>query len=149
MKTFLKTVLFVLLLGSNYNGEAQKMNNNSLKNAIKEIANLNIYETTCTVGYANITSSQYLRFNILTTFATNKELITLAWKHKNPVVRLYSFQALKKRHVEIPASLITKFKADENEVISLQGCLAENTMVNKLSSEIFLPSSNYTFTKEY
>ncbi len=149
MKTYLKTLFVILLLATNYCSEAQKMNKSSLQNAVTEIANLNIYETTFTVGYANIPSSQYQRFNILISLATDKELIMLAEEHKNPVVRLYSFQALKKRKIEIPSSLIEKFKIDENEVISLQGCLAENTRVNQLSSEIFIPSSNYEFIKEY
>ena len=140
--------LAVSLLGFSNSIEAQKIKNYALQNAIKEISKLNVYETTCTVGYANTPSSQYERFTILATLATDKELITLAEKHKNPVVRLYSYQALKKKNVEIPTSLIAKFKSDRDAVISLQGCLAENTTVNKLSNEIFVTTSKYNFTKE-
>jgi len=85
---------------------------------------------------------------LITSLATTEDLIILATTHKNPVVRLYSFQALKKRNAEIPSTLTAKFKTDLNEVISLQGCLAENTTVNLLTNDIFIPSTNYKLIKE-
>jgi len=148
MKIFLKTFSVVLFLGMDFNSFAQNENTDTLTNAVKEIADFNIYETTCTVGYSNIVSSQYQRFILLTSLATTEDLIILATTHKNPVVRLYSFQALKKRNAEIPSTLIAKFKTDLNEVISLQGCLAENTTVNLLTNDIFVPSTNYKLIKE-
>ena len=148
MKTFIKIHLLFLFLATGFNSFAQKENTNTLSNAIKEIAHFNVYETTCNVGYAGTTSSQYQRFNLLTSLATTQQLIMLATKHKNPIVRLYSFQALKKRNIDIPASLADKFKSDQDEVISLQGCLAENTKVNLLTNEIIFPSSNYKPVKE-
>ena len=149
MKIFIKIYLLFVFFATGFNSFAQKKNTNTLSNTIKEIAAFNIYETTCTVGYAGDASSQYQRFILLTSLATTQQLIMLATKHKNPVVRLYSFQALKKRNIDIPALLTDKFKCDQDEVISLQGCLAENTKVNLLTNEIFVPNSNYKPVKEY
>ena len=149
MKTFIKIYLLFLFLATGFNSFAQKENTNSLSKTIKEIAAFNIYETTCTVGFSNSASSQYQRFIFLTSMASTKDLITLATNHKNPVVRLYAYQALKKRDIDIPASLADKFKSDQDEVISLQGCLAENTRVHLLTNEIIFPSSNYKPVKEY
>ena len=148
MKGLMKIQLLALFLAFGFISFAQKENDKRLPNTIKEIANFNIYETTCTVGFAGDSSSQYQRFNLLATLATTQQLMMLATKHKNPVVRLYSYQALKKRNVEIPSSLLEKFKSDQNEVISLQGCLAENTTVNKLTNQIFVASANYQLIKE-
>ena len=148
MNPFKKTFFLVLFLATGFGSFAQKENTNTLPNAIKEMATFNIYETTCTVGFTNSTSSQYQRFILLTSLATTADLIILATTHKNPVVRLYSFQALKKRNAEIPSTLLTKFKTDLNEVISLQGCLAENTTVNLLTNDIFIPSTNHKLIKE-
>ena len=142
MKIFINIYLLFLFLATGFNSFAQKENTNTLSNAIKEIAHFNVYETTCNVGYAGGASSQYQRFNLLKSLATTQQLIILATKHKNPVVRLYSFQALKKRNIDIPASLADKFKSDRDEVISLQGCLAENTRVNLLTNKIIFSSSN-------
>ena len=148
MKTFIKSYFLFLFLAIGFNSFAQKENTISLSNTIKEIADFNVYETTCIVGYAGGASSQYQRYSLLTSLATTPELLILASQHKNPVVRLYSFQALKKRDIEIPASLYDKFTGDQDEVISLQGCLAENTRVNLLTNEIIFPCSNYKLVKE-
>ena len=148
MKTFIKSYFLFLFLAIGFNSFAQKENIISLSNTIKEIADFNVYETTCIVGYAGGASSQYQRYNLLTLLATTPELLILANQHKNPVVRLYSFQALKKRDIEIPSSLYDKFIGDQDEVISLQGCLAENTRVNLLTNEIIFPCSNYKLVKE-
>ena len=142
MKIFINISFLFLFFATGFNSFAQKENTNTLSNAIKEIAHFNVYETTCNVGYAGSASSQYQRFNLLTSLATTQQLIMLATKHKNPVVILYSFQALKKRNIDIPASLSDKFKSDRDEVISLQGCLAENTRVNLLTNKIIFSSSN-------
>ena len=148
MKIFLKIYLLFLFLATCFNSFAQKENTNSLSKTIKEIAHFNVYETTCNVGYAGAASSQYQRFNLLTSLATTQQLIMLATNHKNPVVRLYAYQALKKKNIDIPGSLADKFKSDQDEVVSLQGCLAENTRVNLLTNEIIFPSSNYKPVKE-
>ena len=148
MKTFIKIHLLFLFLATGFNSFAQNENTNTLSDAIKEIALSNVYETTCTVGFAGRTSSQYQRFNLLTSLATTPELLNLASQHNNPVVRLYSFQALKKRNIDIPASLYDKFISDQDEVISLQGCLAENSRVNLLTNKIIFSSSNYKLVKE-
>ena len=146
MKTFIKIHLLFLFLATGFNSFAQK--ENTVSDAVKEMAAFNIYETTCTVGFSNSASSQYQRFILLTSMASTKDLITMATNHKNPVVRLYAYQALKKRNIDIPTSLADKFKSDQDEVISLQGCLAENSKVNLLTNEIIFPSSNYKLVKE-
>ena len=142
MKTINKTICVLLFLFGAYSGLAQHVPINTFLKTVEEMAAFNIYETTCTVGYSNSYSTQYERYKFLTQ-VNSEDLILLASTHKNPVVRLYAFQAIKKRNIEIPQALIEKFKNDASEVISLQGCLAENTTVNKLNNEIFLPLTTY------
>ena len=147
MKTINKTICVLLFLMGAYRGLAQHIPINTFLKTVEEMAAFNVYETTCTVGYSNSSSSQYERFKFLTQ-VNNEDLILLANSHENPVVRLYAFQALKKRKIEIPQVLIEKFKNDASGVISLQGCIAENTTVNKLNNEIFLPLTTYKLVQQ-
>lgn len=148
MKTNIKIIFVVLLMLGAYGGFAQNVTNKNFSKTIKEIAAFNIYETTCTVGFSNMPSTQYERFKLLASHANDEDLILLAGTHKNAVVRLYAFQALKKREIEMPASIVEKFKNDVSEVISLQGCLAENTRVNQLLNQIFIPSTTYKLEQQ-
>ena len=147
MKIIKKTICVLLLLLAAYGGFAQQVAINIFLKTVNETAAFNVYETTCTVGYLNSSSSQYERFKFLTQ-VNSEDLLLLANTHTNAVVRLYAFQALKKRKIELPQALIEKFKNDASEVISLQGCIAENTTVNQLLNEIFIPSTPYKLVQQ-
>ena len=146
---FLKNIIlamFFILSGSC--SFAQKQINGTVANAVREMAENNIYETSCNVGFAGSVSSQYQRFKLLLSSATPAQLIALATNNKNPIVRLYAFQALKKRNINTSNSLIEKFKNDHTEVNKLNGCLGEKTTVNLLTAEIFISPASGELIKE-
>jgi len=110
----------------------QRQSNDSLTTVIKAIANSNIYEVSYTVGYAGSISKQYQRFEQLLSLATEEQLLDLAAHNKNAVVRLYAFQALKRKKIKIPDNLIRQFQHDNTIVQMLKGCVGDKKSVNAL-----------------
>lgn len=122
---------------------ARNKNRHIIKTIAKEIAANNVYEQTYTIGYFNLKSEQRERFEKLVSIANEKQLLKLASKNKNAVVRLYSFQALKKKTKIIPESLIRKFKNDHTEIITINGCLANKRNINNLAFRSVVPQDDF------
>lgn len=107
---------------------------NTVIQMLNEISNHNIYEYK-TVGIAGRLSEQYLRFEKLERVATIGELIHISKNHKNAVVRLYAFQALKCKGILIPKDLQEQFSNDKSEIKTLNGCFGNISKINELSKE--------------
>jgi hypothetical protein len=115
---------------------------NLLTSTVKEIARYNIYETTNTVGYANVVSKQYQRFELLISLATEEQLIKLATHNKSAIVRLYALQALRRKNITIPDIMKQQFQKDNTIVDILEGCLGDKKSVNMLAmQELKVPVS--------
>jgi hypothetical protein len=132
LKSFFLPIIFSLLVLSGY---AQKQVDNPLKTAIQEMADHDLYETSRTVGFAGTVSKQYQRFQQLLSLATERQLVELAAEHKNAVVRLYAFQALKKRKAVIPGGLFEQFMNDRTRVTTLNGCVGDKKTVGDLATQ--------------
>jgi hypothetical protein len=105
---------------------------------VDEIAKHNVYEYG-KLGYTGLRSKQYDRFLELCDKASNEELLTLTG-HSNVIVRIYAFQGLKQRNVEIPAAIVKKFERDPTLVKIINGCEAFMSSVQKLTvGEAALP----------
>ena len=108
---------------------------NLLNSTVNEIAKYNIYETTNTVGYANVISKQYQRFELLISLATEEQLTNLATHNKNAIVRLYALQALKRKKINISSVMRQQFQNDITIVETLEGCLGDKKSVHMLAMQ--------------
>jgi hypothetical protein len=129
------TFLFTLLIIIGISSFGQRQNNDSLATVVKEIANNNVYEVSYTVGISGAISQQLQRFDLLLSLSTNDQLLNLATHNKNAVVRLYAFQALKYKKIEIPAVLIQQFQNDRTIVEMLNGCIGDKKSVSTLAPQ--------------
>ncbi len=108
---------------------------NLLNSTVTEMARHNIYETSKTIGYANVVSSQYQRFELLIRLATEQELINLAVHNKSAVVRLYALQAIRLKNITIPDKITEQFQKDKTRVETLEGCLGDKRTVSILAMQ--------------
>ncbi len=113
------------------------INSDPVKKIAKEIAKANVYEYPVNAGVAGTVSQQNIRYEELLKTATNDDLIRLATKHKNAVVRLYAYRAIVQRLKEIPKDILEQFNNDTSIVITLRGNVSGKTSVNKIA-ESFL-----------
>jgi hypothetical protein len=118
----------------------QQSEQDSVHAIIKEMAAYNQYEVTYSVGFAGAFSKQYQRFEKLISIASPSQLIEIAGNHKNAVVRLYAYQALKFKKAAIPETLIRQFDRDKTHVQTFTGCIAEERTVNSLKNETIFNS---------
>jgi hypothetical protein len=132
LKFFVLPAIFSIMVLSGY---AQQQADTPLKTVIQEMADQDLYETSRTVGFAGSVSKQYQRFQQFVSLATEKQLAELAIRHKNAVVRLYAFQALKKRKANIPDSLYDQFMSDRSAVATLNGCVGDKKTVSELAMQ--------------
>ena len=133
---------------------AQELPKDSLTALISDMACSNVYEASYTVGFTGEVSKQIQRFERLTTLATEQQLLTLAETHRNAVVRLYAFQALKKGRKVIPGPLLQQFRNDRTVVRELKGCVAKEKPVNllfeqDLKSPYDLPDGTFSKTSAH
>ena len=98
-------LFFCLYFFTAFASAQQQQQNDSLAIIVSEIESSNIYETSYTVGYGGTVSRQYLCFKQLSQLATENYLSELALKHSNAVVRLYAYQALKRKVATIPEAI--------------------------------------------
>jgi hypothetical protein len=127
-KKFFFIILFTTLTSISF-GQGRQAD--SLAKLVTEMARHNVYEASYTVGYGGVVSKQYQRFEALTALATEQQLLFLAEKNKNAVVRIYAFQALKRKGA-IPEQLKVQFSNDKTIVRILSGCFGDDKPLNVL-----------------
>lgn len=110
----------------------QKQKHDSLSKVVNAIAESNIYEISYTVGYAGTISRQYQRSQLLSSLATEQQLLDIAAHHKNAVVRLYALQALRHKKISIPQTLLQQFQNDHTRVKVLKRCEGDEQSVSAL-----------------
>lgn len=89
------------------------------------------------VGFAGETPSEYLTFQQLKSTGTEEELNNLLG-HYSPIVRVYSYRALKANQMEINPEMDKVLHKDNEKVMWLAGCLFRETTVSYLVSKTFL-----------
>ena len=105
-----------------------------LKKIVKEIAKSNIYEYPTTAGIAGNSPKQNIRFEELLKTADNDELVKLATKNKNPVVRLYAYRAIVQKFKEVPKDILDRFNNDTSLVNTIRGGVADKKPVNIIAA---------------
>jgi hypothetical protein len=134
MQVYKKVAIVLFLLACNA-VLAQSPKQDSVAILVKGLAAANVYEQSLSVGYAGAASTQYWRFSRLLSIASNEQLIHLAADHKNAVVRLYCYGALKQRGSVISSSLLQQFSSDNTIVKTLNGCIGGERSVRALAAE--------------
>jgi hypothetical protein len=107
---------------------------NPIKKIVKEIAKSNVYEISTTTGYRGTPSQQSARYQQLVNMATTEQLIELAMKNKNAVVRLYAFQALVNKLKEVPKEIVDHLRNDTTIIDVLKGNISDKVPLNKVAS---------------
>lgn len=136
-------LLFVFTMSTAF-AFGQKQKHNSLAYVVNAIAESNVYEISYIVGYAGIISKQYQRSQLLSSLATEQQLLDIAAHHKNAVVRLYALQVLRQKKIPVPEALLQQFQNDHTNIKVLKGCEADEKSVNALYGQ----DLNFSFTLE-
>ena len=110
-------------------GQAAK--HDEVTKIVNEIATTNRYDESYTIGIGGIISTQYQLFQQLAQLATPQQLVDLI-NHKNAVVRLYAYQALRRKKVKISEGIMTDFANDRTLITVLRGCIMEQQPVSML-----------------
>ena len=105
--------------------------NDQVTKIVNEIATTNRYDESYTIGIGGIISTQYQLFQQLAQLATPQQLVDLI-NHKNAVVRLYAYQALRRKKVKISEGIMTDFANDRTLITVLRGCIMEQQPVSTL-----------------
>lgn len=141
MKKIMQNVfLLILFSSSTLYSIGQEKSNDQLKSLISQIAKSNVYEMSDQIGVAGSPSKQLERFSKLISLSTEQQLVELASKNTNAVVRLYAFQALKQKNIVIPTALQKQFQNDQTIVTTLTGCIGREATVQALSKQILKPA---------
>ena len=131
----MKLIVFLCFVLASKVVVSQSSKIDSVAITVKEMAAANVYEESLSVGFAGTASAQYKRFCRLLSIAGNEQLISLAAAHKNAVVRLYCYQALKQKGAIIPPSLMQQFSTDNTKIKTLNGCIGTERPVHALAGE--------------
>ena len=125
MKHIIGLILIVLI--SFTTGKTQQKISHSTKKLVYKISAVNKYESQF-VGFAGTPSQQYLNFQHLRQSATQEELQELL-RHKNAVVRIYSFKALYEKNRKAAEQHSRELLKDTARFMTLQGCIAGSDRV--------------------
>jgi hypothetical protein len=96
---------------------SEKSSSDPIKKIVREMAKSNVYEISNAAGYAGSRSQQSSRYDQLLKAASTEELTSLATKHKNPVVRLYAFNALVQKLKDVPVAIVEQFRNDATIIV--------------------------------
>lgn len=130
MKNLIVTIFCVSSCFISYSVPAYE----SVKEIAAAIAKHNVYESAI-IGFAATPSTQNERLAKLIKIASDKELFALT-KNENAVVRLYALRAIVSRKLSVSLELKNQFYADNAKVVTVQGCIADNSSVAIISKMI-------------
>ena len=106
----------------------QSSQKDSVSIIVIALAKGNTYDETFTTGFAGSISKQFRLFEKLVLAATEQQLRDLT-EHSNPVVRLYAYQALKRKNLIIPARILERFVNDSATITVIRGCILQKQQV--------------------
>lgn len=147
MRLYKPLLLAAILVLAHMMATSQNNKGYTIKNFVNEMAAIDIYERSATVGYTGSASRQLELFKKLRSLASENELTELASNHKDAVVRLYAFHALKEKTKNVSQTLVKKFEADNTEVVTLTGCLGDKKSVRRLAFEPIIQEQLNSFRK--
>lgn len=107
-----------------------------IKKIVKEMAKYNVYVFADGIDESGKFPDQESRYRELVKIAGADDLIALASKDKNPVVRLYAYKAIVRQFSKIPADLFEQFSNDKSMVKTLRGKVEEKTTVDKIAGTL-------------
>ena len=107
--------------------------NDPIKKIVKEIAKSNVYEYPAPGNAVRTASEQNIRFVELLKISNDDDLIKLATKYKNAVVRLYAYRAIVQKFKEVPKDILDQFNNDTSVVNTLRGNIADKTTVKEIA----------------
>jgi hypothetical protein len=118
-----------------FSGSCQQGGTDSVALLVKELSMDNTYAAGATLGIKGVISKQYQRYHRLVALASREQLVQLAAGHKSAVVRLYAWQALRRKKMAVPASLVKQFSTDREKLSTVKGCIRSVQTVSALARE--------------
>ena len=106
--------------------------NSSLLNILNNFRIVNRYDLSYTIGFAGSTSQQIVGYKKLLKIRDTSKLIEALYIEKNPVAKLYLYQALVFKKVTLPKDIITSLTNDSTKVAFLEGCIGGMGSVKEL-----------------
>lgn len=139
MKKYLFLAIFccmnnLMIASPKINNFFKTTNSDPVKRIVKEIAKSNIYDYITTAGIAGTLSKQNILFDELLKTADNEDLIKLATKNKNAVVRLYAYRAIVQKFKEVPKDILDQFNNDTSPVNTMRGGITDKKPVNVIAA---------------
>lgn len=131
MKLPAKLLVFILHLTFITASFGQVSTRDTIHKMVTEMVATNRYDENFSIGIGGILSKQYQLFQRLVQIATPQQLIELT-SHKNAVVRLYAFQALRSKEVIIPERTLKQFANDTSIITVMRGCIVLQQSMNLL-----------------
>lgn len=137
-----KYFLFILFCWANQciavplkdNSGYQLQSPGPVKKIVKEIAKTNVYDFTANAAPTGTVSQQNSRYLELLQTANIEDLVKLATKHKNRVVRLYAYRAIVQKSKSVPPGILDQFTNDTTIVSTIRGGIKDKTAVNKIAA---------------
>lgn len=111
----------------------EKSSSDPIKKIVREMAKSNVYEISNAAGYAGSHSQQSSRYAQLLKAASTEELTILARKHKNPVVRLYAFNALVQKLKDVPVAIVEQFRNDATIIVVSKNGVSGKAPLNSVA----------------
>ncbi len=108
-----------------------------IKKIAREIAKANVYEFAAAPTADRKSTDQNNRYEVLLKTAGDADLIELATKNKNAIVRLYAYRAIVQKFKEVPKNILDQFANDQTMVSTMRGAIEEKMTVSKIA-ESFL-----------
>ena len=118
----------VVIAASKTNATFKTASADPVKRIVREIAKSNVFELPASHTLQN---ARYLQ---LSETASVDELIKIATKNKNAVVRLYAYQAIVQKLTEVPPDIFEQFDHDTSIVATLRGNIPGRSTVNKIAA---------------
>lgn len=141
----IRILIILLILNSSYGFSQYDFSKISIQEIVNEIENENKLLSQH-IGLGGIPTEQYARFEELQKKATKEELIKFT-KHRNPVVRCYSFWGLTERKEENLFPMLLDHLQDTSKVQRQSGCIVSNVSVADFYIELL--TKKYLITEDY
>ena len=107
-----------------------------LNKVVREIAKLNVFDYSANAATDKKASLQSSRYHELLKTAGTDDLVRLASKHKNAVVRLYAYRAIVEKLKEIPKNILDQFNNDSTMVNTTRDGVAGKATVKKIAGSL-------------
>ena len=130
MRNYVCILILFLSITACAQSKSVTYSNSSISKIVSEMASFGKYESS-RVGFAGSPSQQHARMNELAKYATENDYKSLV-EHKSPVVRVYSYMAMRSKYPKTAQSTYQTLSKDTTTIMTLEGCIGGSSTVGAL-----------------